>query len=86
MPPEPTPTSLELLESALKEALSRLQALSAENVRLRDELAERGERMRLAGSKLRVVAERLPRPAEASSERGLDAAKAAVLTTQIKAA
>ena len=53
-------SSLEQLESALKDAMLRLKALAEENSRLRAELVDKSERMRTAGNKLRVVAERLP--------------------------
>lgn len=55
-------SSLDELEIALKAVTARLLALSEENARLRAALAEQSERMRAAGRKLRVVAERLPQP------------------------
>ena len=55
-------SSLDELENTLNEVTARLLALSDENARLRAALAEQGERMRSAGHKLRVVAERLPQP------------------------
>ena len=54
--------SLDELETTLNAVTGRLLALSEENARLRAALAEQGERMRTAGHKLRVVAERLPQP------------------------
>lgn len=54
--------SLNELEIALAEVTARLKALTDENARLRAELLEKSERMRTAGAKLRVVAERLPQP------------------------
>jgi hypothetical protein len=56
-------SSLDELESTLHVVTARLLALSEENVRLRAAIAEQSERMRAAGHKLRVVAERLPQPA-----------------------
>ena len=53
-------SSLDELETALTAVTARLLALSEENARLRAALAEQGGRMRAAGHKLRVVAERLP--------------------------
>ncbi|HQD65374.1 MAG TPA: hypothetical protein PLJ16_09125 [Casimicrobium huifangae] len=61
-------SSLEQLESALKDAMLRLKALAEENSRLRAELVDKSERMRTAGNKLRVVAERLPKPAEETAQ------------------
>ena len=55
-------SSLDELETTLNAVTARLLALSEENARLRAALAEQGERMRTAGHKLRVVAERLPQP------------------------
>lgn len=55
-------SSLDELETALNSVTARLLALSEENTHLRTALAEQTERMRAAGHKLRVVAERLPRP------------------------
>ena len=55
-------SSLDELETTLNAVTARLLALSEENARLRAALAEQGERMRTAGLKLRVVAERLPQP------------------------
>ncbi len=62
-------SSLDELESTLNAVTARLLTLSEENTRLRAALAEQSERMRAAGHKLRIVAERLPQPAtEAGSE------------------
>ncbi len=61
-------SSLEALESVLKDAMQRLKVLTEENTRLRGELADKSERMRSAGNKLRVVAERLPKPAEETAQ------------------
>ena len=55
-------SSLDDLETALNAVTARLLALSDENAHLRTALAEQTERMRAAGHKLRVVAERLPQP------------------------
>ena len=55
-------SSLDELETTLNAVTARLLALSEENARLRAALAEQGERMRAAGHKLRIVAERLPQP------------------------
>jgi hypothetical protein len=55
--------SLDELEIALDAAAAQMQRLCDENTRLRRELAEASERMRMAGHKLRVVAERLPQAA-----------------------
>ncbi len=55
-------SSLDELETALNAVTARLLALSDENARLRAALAEQTNRMRTAGHKLRVVAERLPQP------------------------
>lgn len=55
-------SSLDELETALNAVTARLLELSEENSRLRATIAEQGERMRSAGHKLRVVAERLPQP------------------------
>ena len=61
----PTPAShtLDELETALNAASVRMQQLFDDNARLRSQLAEASERMRTAGHKLRVVAERLPQAA-----------------------
>lgn len=56
-------SSLDELETTLNAVTARLLALSEENARLRISLAGQAERMRAAGHKLRVVAERLPKPA-----------------------
>ncbi len=56
-------SSLDELETALNAVTARLLALSDENARLRAALAEQTDRMRAAGHKLRVVAERLPQTA-----------------------
>ena len=73
----PTPAShtLDELEIALDAAAAQMQQLFEENARLRIELAEASERMRTAGHKLRVVAERLPQAAVAA-ENGAEVAKA----------
>ena len=62
-------SSLDELETTVNAVTARLLALSdegarlrAENARLRAALAEQSERMRSAGHKLRIVAERLPQP------------------------
>ena len=55
-------SSLDELETTLIAVTARLLALSEENARLRAALAAQSERMRAAGHKLRVVAERLPQP------------------------
>lgn len=56
-------SSLDELEITLNAVTDRLLALSDENASLRMALAEQSERMRSAGHRLRVVAERLPQPA-----------------------
>ena len=53
-------TSLNELETALDAAGVHMQQMFHDNARLRGELAAANERMRTAGHKLRVVAERLP--------------------------
>ena len=77
----PTPAShtLDELEIALDAAAAHMQQLSEENARLRSrladvrgELAEASERMRSAGYKLRVVAERLPQAAVAINANGAE--------------
>ena len=55
-------SSLDELETTLNAVTARLLALSEENAQLRVSLAEQTERMRAAGHKLRVVADRLPQP------------------------
>ena len=55
-------SSLDELETTLNAVTARLLALSDENARLRAALAQQSERMRSAGHKLRIVAERLPHP------------------------
>lgn len=70
----PATSSLNELETALDAASVRMQQLFDDNARLRSELAEANERMRAAGYKLRVVAERLPQAsvadgAETAQER-----------------
>jgi len=60
--------SLTELEIALAEVTARLKALTDENARLRAELVEKSERMRTAGIKLRVVAERLPQAQPVAAE------------------
>lgn len=61
--PTPASHSLDELEIALDAAIAQMQQLFDENARLRSELAEARERMRTAGHKLRLVAERLPHAA-----------------------
>ena len=56
----PLTPSLDELEIALDAAAARMKLLVDENTRLRVELAEMSARMRAAGHKLRVAAERLP--------------------------
>ena len=60
-------SSLDELETTLNAVTARLLALSEENVRLRAALSEQTERMRAAGHKLRVVADRLPQPMAADA-------------------
>ena len=55
-------SSLDQLENTLNAVTARLAALSDDNARLRAALAAQTERMRAAGHKLRIVAERLPQP------------------------
>ena len=55
-------SSLDQLETTLNAVTARLLVLSEENARLRAALAAQTERMRAAGHKLRIVAERLPQP------------------------
>ena len=55
-------SSLDELETTLNAVTARLAALSDDNARLRAALAAQTERMRSAGHKLRIVAERLPQP------------------------
>ena len=55
-------SSLDELENTLNAVTARLAALSDDNARLRAALAAQTERMRSAGHKLRIVAERLPQP------------------------
>ena len=62
----PATSSLNELETALNAASVRMQQLFDDNARLRSELADASERMRTAGHKLRVVAERLPQAAVAA--------------------
>ena len=71
-----TPT-LDELEIALDAATAQMQRLFDENVRLRSQLAEASERMRTAGHKLRVVAERLPQAAVAVDGAGTSGAEVA---------
>ena len=80
--PTPAAHTLDELEIALDAAAAQMRRLSDENARLRRkltdvgaELAEASERMRTAGHKLRVVAERLPQ-AEVAADTGAEAAKA----------
>jgi chromosome segregation ATPase len=54
---------LEKLENTVDDAVNRLHGLTAENARLRSELASASERMQLAGAKLRALAEHLPQSA-----------------------
>ena len=70
----PTPAShtLDELEIALDAATAHVQQLFDENTRLRSQLAEASERMRMAGHKLRVVAERLPQTAVAINANGAE--------------
>ena len=70
----PTPAShtLDELEIALDAATAHMQRLFDENARLRSQLAEASERMRTAGHKLRVVAERLPQAAVAINANGTE--------------
>ena len=70
----PTPAShtLDELEIALDAATAQMRRLVDENARLRSELAEVSERMRTAGHKLRVVAERLPQAAVAINANGAE--------------
>ena len=70
----PTPAShtLDELEIALDAAAAQMQRLFDENARLRSQLAEASERMRTAGHKLRVVAERLPQAAVAINANGAE--------------
>ena len=56
----PSTPSLDELEIALDAAAARMKLLVDENTRLRVELAEMSARMRAAGHKLRLAAERLP--------------------------
>ena len=76
----PTPAShtLDELEIALDAAAAQMQRLFDENARLRRDIAEANERMRTAGHKLRVVAERLPQaasPIDATDTSGADIAQ-----------
>jgi hypothetical protein len=57
--------SLDELETVIDALTARLATLADENAVLRAKLSEQSERMRTAGHKLRVVAERLPEPASA---------------------
>ena len=58
--PTPATHTLDELEIALDAAAARMKLLVEENARLRIELAEMSARMRAAGHKLRLAAERLP--------------------------
>ena len=69
----PASHTLDELEIALDAAAAQMQRLFDENARLRRDLAEANERMRTAGHKLRVVAERLPQAA--SETRGAEVAE-----------
>ena len=64
--------TLDELEIALDAAAAQMQRLSEDNARLRSQLAEASERMRTAGHKLRVVAERLPQAAVAINANGAE--------------
>ncbi len=68
----PASHTLDELEIALNAATAQMQRLFDENARLRSKLAEASERMRMAGHKLRVVAERLPQPAVAINANGAE--------------
>ena len=70
-------SSLDELETTLNAVTARLLALSDENARLRAALAEQSERMRSAGHKLRIVAERLPQPIADASDDAAPEEKAA---------
>ncbi len=70
-------SSLDELETTLIAVTARLLALSEENARLRAALSEQSERMRIAGHKLRVVAERLPQPSADVATEGAVEVKAA---------
>ena len=59
--------TLDELEIALDAAAAQMQRLSEDNARLRSQLAEASERMRTAGHKLRLVAERLPQAVVAAN-------------------
>jgi hypothetical protein len=77
--PTPASHSLDELEIALDTVAAQMQRLFDENARLRSQLAEASERMRMAGHKLRVVAERLPQAAvavDAVNTNGADVAQA----------
>ncbi len=65
--PTPATHTLDELEIALDAATAQMRQLFDENATLRGELAEMGERMRLAGYKLRTVAGRLPQAAVVDS-------------------
>ncbi len=65
-------TSLNELETALDAATVHMQQMFDDNARLRSELAEASERMRTAGHKLRVVAERLPQAVVAINANGAE--------------
>ena len=68
----PSTPSLDELELALNAAVGQMQRLSADNARLRGELAAANERMRAAGQRLRLAALRLPQAA--ASDALLEAA------------
>jgi division protein CdvB (Snf7/Vps24/ESCRT-III family) len=70
-------SSLDELETTLNAVTARLTALSQENQRLRTALAEQSARMRAAGHRLRVVAERLPQSAAGVSVDAAPEEKAA---------
>ena len=73
----PTPAShtLDELEIALDAAAAQMQRLFDENARLRRDIAEANERMRTAGHKLRLVAERLPQAAVAIDANSAEVAQ-----------
>jgi hypothetical protein len=52
--------ALDHLENSVDQVLSRLATLTADNARLRGELADAHERMAMAGEKLRALAQHLP--------------------------
>jgi|GEM_PF-6461636 len=54
-------SSLDRLEQIVEAALHRIQQLTAENARLRVQLADREERIAIARQRIESLAERLPR-------------------------